>query len=71
MTTVDPPNLTGDWQRDMDVWRAGVDEKLRHMATKEDLAHLETRLVKTSWRAMFGTAIGVASLVIAALKLLP
>ncbi len=48
------PNITDDWlawRQDMDVWRAGIDEKLRSIekngATKEDLANLRLWVVLT------------------------
>lgn len=56
MATVEhhTPNITDDWlawRQDMDVWRVGIDEKLRSIekngATKEDLANLRLWVVLT------------------------
>ena len=49
--------------RDLREWRIRVDEQLKHVAMKEDLAHLRV------W--MMGTTLTVGALIVAAIKLIP
>lgn len=62
LTSAAPPH-TEDWI----AWRGRVDERLRHMATKADLADLKVWMVKT----MITTMIGFGALIVAAIRLLP
>ena len=59
MTTADTPTITDDWI----AWRARVDEKLKHVALKEDLERLKVWVIITQ--------ISVGGLIVAAIKLLP
>jgi len=59
MTTVDQPIITDDWI----AWRARVDEKLKHVALKEDLERVKIWVILTQ--------ISVGALVVAAIKILP
>ena len=62
LTSAAPPH-TEDWI----AWRGRVDERLRHMATKADLADLKVWMLKT----MVTTMIGFGALIVAAIRLLP
>ena len=66
VTTADPP-LTDDWV----AWRARVDERLQHMATKADLADLKVWMLKTMITTMVTSMIGFGALTVAAIRLLP
>jgi len=56
-TTADLPR-TEDW----DAWRARIDERMEHVATRADLANLRV------W--MFATMVTVGALTVAAMKFL-
>ncbi len=62
-TPSDQPTFSEDWV----AWRARVDETLRHVATKEDLAHLKVWMLLTS----LTTSVTVGGLIVAALRLWP
>ena len=66
VTTAIPPQ-TDDWV----VWRARIDERLEHMATKADLADLKVWMLKTMVTTMVTTMIGFGALIVAAIRLLP
>ncbi|MCY3932062.1 MAG: hypothetical protein OXH70_10100 [Acidobacteria bacterium] len=59
----DFPALNEDWI----AWRARVDETLRHVATKEDLANLREAL---TWRILLAMG-GFATIVTVLDRLLP
>ena len=66
MAVLDPPDAVDSWdawQRDMDTWRARMDEKLVHVATKRDLETLKVWMILTS--------LSVGGLVVALVKVLP
>ena len=71
MTTVEltsaAPPQTEDWIE----WRARIDERLQHTATKADLADLKVWMVKTLVTTMITTMIGFGALIVAAIRLLP
>lgn len=64
------PALDEDWI----AWRARVDETLRHVATKEDLANLREELAKMkealTWRILLAMG-GFATIVTVLDQLLP
>ena len=60
-TTLNPPG-TDDWV----AWRARIDERMEHVATRADLANLKVWMVTT----MVATMFTVGALTVAALKLL-
>ena len=62
-TTTGTPELSEDWI----AWRARVDETLRHVATKEDLAKLREAL---TWRILLAMG-GFATIVTVFDRLLP
>ena len=62
-TASDQPTISEDWV----AWRARVDETLRHVATKEDLAHLKVWMLLTS----LTTSVTAGGLIVAALRLWP
>ncbi len=66
LTSAAPPH-TEDWI----AWRGRVDERLRHMATKADLADLKVWMLKTMVTTMITTMIGFGALIVAAIRLLP
>ncbi len=66
VTTVDLPQ-TDDWV----AWRARIDERLQHTATKADLADLKVWMLKTVVTTMITTMIGFGALIVAAIRLLP
>lgn len=57
-TTVDLPR-TEDWV----AWRARIDERIEHVATRADLANLKV------W--MFATMVTIGALTVAAMKFFP
>ena len=66
VTTADPPRRD-DWV----AWRARIDERMQHMATKADLADLKVWMLKTMVTTMVTTMIGFGALIVAAIRLLP
>ena len=62
-TEAEAPPFSEDWI----AWRARVDEKLRHVATKEDLANLREAL---TWRILLAMG-GFATIVTVLDRLLP
>ncbi len=66
VTTADPPR-TDDWV----AWRARIDERLQHTATKADLTDLKVWMLKTMVTTMVTTMIGFGALIVAAIRLLP
>ncbi len=73
-TGAETPALNEDWI----AWRARVDEKLRHVATKEDLANLKANLKEDiaslrealTWRILLAMG-GFATIVTVLDRLLP
>ena len=73
-TGTDSPTLNQDWI----AWRARVDEALRHMATKEDLANLRGDIARdmarlrevVTWRLLLAMG-GFATIVTVLDRLLP
>ncbi len=61
VTTVDLPR-NEDWVE----WRARIDERMEHVATKADMANLKVWMVAT----MVATMFTVGALTVASLKLL-
>ena len=66
VTTADPPR-TDDWV----AWRARIDERMQHMATKADVADLKVWMLKTMVTTTVTTMIGFGALIVAAIRLLP
>ncbi len=66
VTTADLPQ-TDDWV----AWRARVDERMQHMATKADVADLKVWMLKTMVTTTVTTMIGFGALIVAAIRLLP
>ncbi len=66
MTTVDLPR-SEDWV----AWRARIDERMEHVATKADLADLRVWMLRTMVTTMITTMIGFGALIVAAIRLLP
>lgn len=65
-TTADPPRTDG-WV----AWRARVDERMQHMATKADVADLKAWMLKTMVTTTVTAMIGFGALIVAAIRLLP
>ena len=66
-TTAPVPPQTDDWV----AWRARIDERLQHMATKADLADLRVWMLKTMVTTTITAMIGFGALIVAAIRLLP
>ena len=71
MTTAEVTTVHLPRNEDWVAWRARIDERMKHVATKADLADLRVWMLRTMVTTMITTMIGFGALIVAAIRLLP